>query len=120
MSYIPIVGPTGGVKNRLNATNFVKDEKFFTLYVRALSQSASLISLHLNTDAPFLRVAEVIQDRGQEEFTSYFQLAGIHGLPFTHWAKKQDNFATYKSGYCTHGNVLFPTWHRTYVSTLEV
>jgi len=38
MSYVPIVGPIGGVKNRLNVVDFVQDEKFFTLYVRALSQ----------------------------------------------------------------------------------
>lgn len=31
-------GPTGGVKNRLDIRDFVKNEKFFTLYVRALSR----------------------------------------------------------------------------------
>lgn len=36
MSLIATVGPTGGVKNRLNIVDFVKNEKFFTLYVRSL------------------------------------------------------------------------------------
>jgi len=98
MSFIPTVGPTGGVKNRLNATDFVRDEKFFTLYIRAL---------------------KAIQDRGQEDYKSFFQVSGIHGLPFTEWAKKQHSLKANKSGYCSHGSVIFPTWHRTYVSIYE-
>jgi hypothetical protein len=38
MSLIATVGPTGGVKNRLNIVDFVKNEKFFTLYVRSLGR----------------------------------------------------------------------------------
>lgn len=38
MSLIATVGPTGGVKNRLNIVDFVEDKKFFTLYVRALGK----------------------------------------------------------------------------------
>jgi len=75
----------------------------------------------MNTNIPcFLPMAEVIQDRGQEEYTSYFQVGGIHGLPFNDWAKKQESLNTYRSGYCNHGNVLFPTWHRIYASIHEV
>jgi len=98
MSFIPTVGPTGGVKNRLNAVDFVQDEKFFTLYIRAL---------------------KAIQDRGQEDYKSFFQVSGIHGLPFTEWAKKEPSLKVNKSGYCSHGAVTFPTWHRTYVSVYE-
>ncbi len=48
MSYAPTVGPTGGVKNRLDVVDFVKDEKFFTLYVLALGQ-LRVLSLRLES-----------------------------------------------------------------------
>lgn len=38
ISTIPLVGIPGEVKNRLNILDFVKNEKFFTLFVRALRQ----------------------------------------------------------------------------------
>ncbi|XP_006459626.1 tyrosinase [Agaricus bisporus var. bisporus H97] len=98
MSLIATVGPTGGVKNRLNIVDFVKNEKFFTLYVRSL---------------------ELLQAKEQHDYSSFFQLAGIHGLPFTEWAKERPSMNLYKAGYCTHGQVLFPTWHRTYLSVFE-
>ncbi|EKM78930.1 hypothetical protein AGABI1DRAFT_114468 [Agaricus bisporus var. burnettii JB137-S8] len=99
MSLLATVGPTGGVKNRLDIVDFVRDEKFFTLYVRAL---------------------QAIQDKDQADYSSFFQLSGIHGLPFTPWAKPKDTpTVPYESGYCTHSQVLFPTWHRVYVSIYE-
>ncbi len=67
-----------------------------------------------------LSIIEAIQDKQQADYKSFFQVAGIHGLPFTEWAKKQPNLRANKSGYCTHGSVIFPTWHRTYVSIYEV
>jgi tyrosinase len=47
---------------------------------------------------------------------SFFQIAGYHGEPF--------RGAGYSSpywwgGYCNHGNILFPTWHRAYLYHLE-
>ncbi|EHA25873.1 hypothetical protein ASPNIDRAFT_140446 [Aspergillus niger ATCC 1015] len=36
---------------------------------------------------------------------SFYTIAGYHGQPFR--------------GFCHHGNVLFPTWHRAYVLRLE-
>ncbi|KAH7018428.1 uncharacterized protein B0I36DRAFT_395204 [Microdochium trichocladiopsis] len=47
---------------------------------------------------------------------SFFMIAGYHGEPF--------RGAGYGSpqwwgGYCNHGNVLFPTWHRAYLFRLE-
>lgn len=47
MSLIATVGPSGGVKNRLNIVDFVKKEKFFTLYVRALRKSITLLRVCL-------------------------------------------------------------------------
>ncbi|KXN83343.1 Polyphenol oxidase 2 [Leucoagaricus sp. SymC.cos] len=98
MSLVATVGPTGGIKNRLDIVDFVKDEKFLTLYVRAL---------------------QAIQARDQHSWVSFFQVAGIHGLPFTEWAKEQPSLSPYQAGYCTHGQPLFPTWHRPYVALYE-
>jgi tyrosinase len=57
-----------------------------------------------------------IQDRDTERDDSFFKLAGYHGAPFrgAGWGSAQ-----YWGGYCNHGNVLFPTWHRVYVYKLE-
>lgn len=47
---------------------------------------------------------------------SFFTIAGYHGEPFrgAGWGNSQ-----WWGGYCNHGNVLFPTWHRAYLLTLE-
>jgi tyrosinase len=43
-------------------------------------------------------------------------LGGLHGEPFrgAGWGS-----SVYWGGYCNHGNVLFPTWHRVYLLKLE-
>ena len=53
---------------------------------------------------------------------SLFQIGGIHGLPPTPWNHSGgDNSASKEwKGYCTHGTVMFPTWHRPYVCLFEV
>ncbi|EON62145.1 hypothetical protein W97_01364 [Coniosporium apollinis CBS 100218] len=47
---------------------------------------------------------------------SFFTIAGYHREPFrgAGWGNSQ-----WWGGYCNHGNVLFPTWHRAYLLTLE-
>lgn len=47
---------------------------------------------------------------------SFFVLGGYHGEPFVGagWGN-----ASYWGGYCNHGNVLFPTWHRVYMLRIE-
>lgn len=42
---------------------------------------------------------------------------GIHGRPFVAWDGVNGPF---KTGYCTHGSILFPTWHRPYLALFEV
>lgn len=59
---------------------------------------------------------EVLFDKEQTELSSWFQIAGIHGLPHVSW----DNSPGGTEGYCQHGNDVFPTWHRPYVALLEV
>lgn len=47
---------------------------------------------------------------------SFFVLGGYHGEPFrgAGWGNN-----AFWGGYCQHGNVLFPVWHRIYLYKLE-
>lgn len=47
---------------------------------------------------------------------SFFQIAGYHGEPFRGAGYSNPQWW---GGYCNHGNILFPTWHRAYVLRLE-
>jgi tyrosinase len=46
----------------------------------------------------------------------FFTIAGFHGMPFR-GAGYGD--PTWWGGYCNHGNVLFPSWHRAYLVCFE-
>ena len=57
-----------------------------------------------------------IADLDYKDPNSFFNIGGLHGEPF--------RGAGYGSpawwgGWCNHGNVLFPTWHRAYCLRLE-
>lgn len=60
----------------------------------------------------------------QAEVKSFFQVGGIHGLPYVPWdgvtGDQPFDPNNQWGGYCTHGSVLFPTWHRPYVLLYEV
>jgi tyrosinase len=47
---------------------------------------------------------------------SFFVLGGYHGEPFrgAGWGS-----SSFWGGYCQHGNILFPIWHRVYLLKLE-
>lgn len=47
---------------------------------------------------------------------SFFNLSGYHGAPFI---DREGEKRDYWGGYCNHGNVLFPTWHRAYLHLFE-
>ena len=47
---------------------------------------------------------------------SFFAIAGFHGEPFRGEGATDPKWW---GGYCNHGNVLFPTWHRAYLLRLE-
>lgn len=57
-----------------------------------------------------------IQNLPPSNNNSFFKIAGYHGEPFrgAGWGN-----ASWWGGYCHHGNVLFPTWHRAYLKRLE-
>ncbi|KAJ7620093.1 tyrosinase [Roridomyces roridus] len=107
MSQYIVTGPKGGTPpqgaaapNRLEIHDFVKIQDQFSLYIQALQK---------------------IYGQDQPTVDSFFSIAGIHGLPYQPWdgsgAKPVDPQGW--EGYCTHGNVLFPTFHRPYVFLFE-
>ncbi|KAL4861988.1 hypothetical protein BDV12DRAFT_179541 [Aspergillus spectabilis] len=68
----------------------------------------------------FLKALKRLQEVPPDNRDSFFQIAGIHGMPFTSWDEPfgtQENVAL--KGYCTHANYLFPPWHRPYLLLYE-
>jgi tyrosinase len=60
-----------------------------------------------------------LQLRPENRDLSYYQVAGIHGLPHIPWQYPASATVNPDYGYCTHGSALFLTWHRPYVLLLE-
>ncbi|GBB89955.1 hypothetical protein RclHR1_01680026 [Rhizophagus clarus] len=73
----------------------------------------------------FLRGFAAVQQKDPEDPTSFYRIASIHGLPYepydgvTGTYNADDNPNDQYGGYCHHGDILFPTWHRPYVLLLE-
>lgn len=61
----------------------------------------------------FVQALEAFQKLPVTDKLSYFQVAGIHGFPIVSWDSEP------AGDYCTHGSVLFPTWHRPYLMLYE-
>ncbi|EDR04243.1 tyrosinase [Laccaria bicolor S238N-H82] len=99
MSRFVISGPGGGAPNRLEIRTFVQHDKYFSLYIQALQL--------------------MYTKESQAALQSFFQVGGIHGLPYIPWDGVTGIPNPTWGGYCTHGSVLFPTWHRPYVSAFE-
>ncbi|KAL2265952.1 hypothetical protein VTJ83DRAFT_5304 [Remersonia thermophila] len=57
-----------------------------------------------------------LQSMDPDHEDSYFQIAGYHGEPFRGAGYSNPSWW---GGYCNHGNILFPTWHRAYLYRLE-
>nr|CAG8600510.1 4416_t:CDS:2 [Entrophospora candida] len=78
----------------------------------------------------FLQGFAAVQQRDYEDPRSFYAVAGIHGLPFVPYdllpGEKEPSTDWHKGendrwgGYCHHGDILFPTWHRPYVLLLEM
>ncbi|KAJ7480969.1 common central domain of tyrosinase-domain-containing protein, partial [Mycena latifolia] len=95
------IAPQGAAApNRIEIHDFVKIEDQFSLYIQALQH---------------------IYGQKQPDVDSFFSIAGIHGLPYQTWDKSGQKPVDPEAseGYCTHGNVLFPTWHRPYMLLFE-
>lgn len=63
-----------------------------------------------------MRAWKGIKELPADDPNSFFVLGGFHGEPFRA-AGATDT--SYWGGYCNHGNILFPTWHRVYLHKLE-
>jgi tyrosinase len=63
-----------------------------------------------------MRAWKGIKELPPDDPRSFFTLGGYHGEPFrgAGWGN-----SAYWGGYCNHGNVLFPSWHRVYLLKLE-
>ncbi|KAK3817568.1 MAG: Monophenol monooxygenase [Benniella sp.] len=59
---------------------------------------------------------DAIQKLDPNDPDSFFVIAGYHGQPFRGAGYTN---ASWWGGYCNHGNILFPTWHRAYLLRLE-
>ncbi|CAM1509015.1 Fc.00g027540.m01.CDS01 [Cosmosporella sp. VM-42] len=59
----------------------------------------------------------------QDKQLSYFQIAGIHGLPYEAWPANDEKLKSLKTkpdtGFCTHTSILFLSWHRPYLALFE-
>ncbi|KAJ7727554.1 photo-regulated tyrosinase [Mycena maculata] len=97
---LPATPPGTTPPNRRDIRDFVDKLRQFSLFILALTAMMTA-----DPSSP----------------TSYYQLSGIHGLPRIPWndSNPPDPNANLFPGYCTHGSVLFPTWHRPYVAVFE-
>ncbi|KYK58356.1 hypothetical protein DCS_05369 [Drechmeria coniospora] len=68
----------------------------------------------------YVQALSAMQESNAVDPLSYFQISGIHGMPYTQWnntgAGIQGNSWM---GYCPHGEDLFLPWHRPYVVLFE-
>ncbi len=63
-----------------------------------------------------MRAWKGIKELPPSDPNSFFMLGGFHGEPF----RGPGAYANaWWGGYCQHGTVLFPTWHRVYLWKLE-
>ncbi|KAI4220330.1 MAG: hypothetical protein L6R36_007696 [Xanthoria steineri] len=86
---------TGERPLRQEFSTFKNTGPAFDLYIQALLRS---------------------QQADQRQLLSYYEVAGVHGVPFRAWdGVTGKNWAAY----CPHGSVLFPTWHRPYMALYE-
>ena len=63
-----------------------------------------------------MRAWKGIKEVDPSDLNAFFMLGGFHGEPFR--GDGETNGAWW-GGYCQHGTVLFPTWHRAYLYKLE-
>lgn len=63
-----------------------------------------------------MRAWKGIKELDPQDPRSFFNLGGFHGEPFRGPGTTDP---AWWGGYCQHGTVLFPTWHRVYLYKLE-
>jgi tyrosinase len=63
-----------------------------------------------------MRAWKGIKELPPGDVKSFFSIGGYHGEPFRGKGEFDPNWW---GGYCQHGTVLFPSWHRAYLWQLE-
>jgi tyrosinase len=104
---VGVIPKSGQPALRLEIDDFIQDEKLANLY--------------------FLALEAFMQNDIYKQPFSYYEISGIHGQPYRAWDNVTSaNFTptgsptSRDSGYCAHGSVLFPVWHRAYLAQFEV
>ncbi|KAM3435251.1 hypothetical protein MY4824_004976, partial [Beauveria thailandica] len=67
----------------------------------------------------YLQALRAMYDRDSKHPESFFQIAGIHGRPFTEYNNAGKMKTNGWGGYSTHGEILFIIWHRPFVALFE-
>ncbi|KAF8858063.1 Di-copper centre-containing protein [Acephala macrosclerotiorum] len=67
----------------------------------------------------FVQAYNMFQQQDESFFLSYHEIAGIHGRPYYSWNYAPQGAGAPTTGYCTHGSVLFLSWHRPYLALYE-
>ena len=97
---LPVTGVPGSTHPRLEISQLkAQQPNQFTLYLLAMQK---------------------FQAQAQTLKTSYYQIAGIHGVPNVNWdGVGECSTCTGADGYCTHSSILFLAWHRAYLALFE-
>jgi tyrosinase len=73
----------------------------------------------------FLKALKIVKELPADNPSSFWSIASYHGMPYKkrqvppYQIPPNDEGNAAWDGYCQHGNVLFPTWHRFYCLKLE-
>ncbi|KAK4453979.1 Di-copper centre-containing protein [Podospora aff. communis PSN243] len=68
----------------------------------------------------YVLALSAFQEVNETDPLSYSSIAGIHGEPYSAWNGVGHVPGDPKNtGYCPHGELLFPTWHRAYLALFE-
>eukprot|EP00752_Nemacystus_decipiens_P006061 g5470.t1 len=68
------------------------------------------------------RAFKGIQELPLDDPNSYWVIAGYHGIPLAPLDPEEPHLSppfAWWGGFCHHGNVLFPMWHRAYLQHFE-
>ncbi|EUC44489.1 hypothetical protein COCMIDRAFT_98124 [Bipolaris oryzae ATCC 44560] len=98
-SYFSVVGVQGtGVHPRLELRELQQDAELWNMFILAFAR---------------------FQTMDQTQKTSYYEIAGIHGVPFGQWDNVKGIPGQEKMGYCPHSSSIFGPWHRPYLALFE-
>ncbi|KAM3523166.1 hypothetical protein MY4038_008303 [Beauveria bassiana] len=104
-----IVGALGGVDGRIGDNGPIPLRRSITELAAEAGPQWDL----------YLQALRAMYDRDSQDPESFFQIAGIHGRPFTEYNNAGKMNTNGWGGYSTHGEILFIIWHRPFVALFE-